>query len=584
MILLDVKKLWYNFTQLSTQVAPGYTFSQYRNVERINKYLNNQFYNPKTGLNYFFYNLSQPRVLNFAKSIDLDSKNFKAKANNHESEIPTFVSNAEFRKWAKENQFGIKLNEIADNLATYGSIVLKVSSKKNKTAFDVVDLRNIAFNPIVDRLAESSWIVERHIMTRGQILAKKGIWTGDVENALRIAEKVSPEAISDPNQLVHTSLMPLEYVIWEYVGDRYVQDENETKSKLVHMILAGSGTGKEVVQEVLFEEEIEPKDSPYRDVVLGTYKGRWQRMGVVEKLYPAQERMNALVNQNSRASELSAMVWFTSAKGTSGNLLNPIKSGDVIPDDTLRQMQVSNPGLSGFMTEYNQIQQLADELCGTLAPITGEDLPASQTYGQARIQNYGAQSTFQVIREFVALQLRDIMVDKVLKQIMKGLSREHVLEIMDPDMFQAYDEAVAIFELSKAIQSGVVYSSEAAAEYKQLVMLSLQKKNKRRVKVPSGFFNFEIGIEVDPTDEETDTLVDFNNKQQLMEQVNQNLDVVENPIFQSSARDMGVSIYELQKYAADQKKKMQTQGAKGGNTSPAKLAIPSQDVATEPTH
>lgn len=557
-MILDIRQLWDNYLNLSVQIMPGYPFSQYQNITRINKYANSQFYSPKNGRAYFFYNVSSSRVKNFAKSIDLDVKNFKCKALNKSSDFPTFVTNKQFQKWAKENGFGLKLNEISTFLSQSGSIVLKVVKAGEKTTFEICDLMNLAFDPTVDFIKNASWVVERHILTKAQILAKKDVWN-DVEEGLRIAEQVSPEAKSDKYDLVNTSLLPLSYVVWEFTGDKYVQESNSIQSKKVHIILVGDvvadGTGK---THVLLEENVMNDNVRYYDVHLSSYNRRWQRPGVVETLYPMQERMNALVTQNARAADIASTVLFSSATGNTQNLLEDLPSGSVVSDVSLQQIVMQNPGLTTFLQEYNQIQTIADQLCGTLATITGEDLPASQTYGQAKIQNFAASSTFEHIREYVAMQVSDILIQSVMPEIVKDWNKGGKIELNDPEDFQAYDESVANYEAVQAWQEGKISTMEEYEAYKALSLEAIGKK-KREIEVPKGYFNFKIGIDVDPTDESTDSVSDFNNEQQLIVQSSQDPTIVDNPLFQKAARRMGVSLHDLQEYGKKKQKQAEKQ-------------------------
>ena len=154
-----------------------------------------------------------------------------------------------------------------------------------------VDLKNLYFEQTAKAIREVP-IVELHYMTPLEIRSMKG-W----ENVEELLDKQVDEETNN-------------YEIWEFTGET-----EEEEPRYMHTI--GWGSGDDSI--ILFEEDFTPAKNPYRDFHIGKYRGRWQRIGIVERLYSLQERANIIVNENAQATEIASLLLLRSTDTGTNN-------------------------------------------------------------------------------------------------------------------------------------------------------------------------------------------------------------------------------------------------------------------------
>ncbi|MEI7942792.1 MAG: hypothetical protein WCH76_06460 [Candidatus Riflemargulisbacteria bacterium] len=280
-ISLTIKREVEDFKQ-ECKIADNYSFNQYNTIRRINLYLNDQYMQRQED-NLIFWNISTARVVHFAKNIDLDTKDLQPIAKGDANFMQGWILKLRFQKWCKDNKLSLTLNDLSEGIASYGSIVWKLyydyETKESKLV--EADLRNLYFSPTVKCIRKAN-VVELHYLSEIEIREKDGAWD-NIEDVLKNAIKTNGDTkAAEANRYSNRE-------IWERWGG--VIDENN-KTHYMHYIGAGYGD-KEVIA---FEEEVDCEDMPYYDFHIGRYRGRWMRVGVVERLFKLQERANAVVN------------------------------------------------------------------------------------------------------------------------------------------------------------------------------------------------------------------------------------------------------------------------------------------------
>ena len=267
------------FKTQDLEIVKGYKFNQFNNIVRINLYLNQRFLE-NTNEDAIFWDLSSSRITHTQKNIDLDTKDLMPFAIGETNMFQVWILRVKLRKWLRESGMPILLDDLTDGVAAFGSAVWKIVKTKKLPELQEVDLKNLYFNQTAKNLKDVP-VVELHFMTPLEVKRKKG-W----ENVEELLDKPTDEVTN-------------EFEIWEFHGET-----EEDKPKYVHQI--GWGQGEDAI--ILFEEEIKQDKFPYRDFHIGKYRGRWQRIGIVERLYKLQERANAIVNQNAAATEIASLL------------------------------------------------------------------------------------------------------------------------------------------------------------------------------------------------------------------------------------------------------------------------------------
>ena len=491
MISDEVQKVITNYVSRSVEIVDSkYQFNQYDTIRRIYLYVNDEFWNnvPEDTI---FWNISTPRIPHFAKNIDLDTKNLAPIGVGSLSMVQSFILKTKFKKWVRDNNLAIQLNDMSDSLATFASTVVKVNRKTKEV--EECDLRNLYFNPTVKSIRDAN-IVEKHYLNETELRAKKDVWDN--------VEKVIDKGIDDDPK--KDSVRNFE--IWEYSG------EVEVEGDMVYKHIIGSGEGDDEV--ILFEEELKREDCLYYDFHASKYKGRWLRVGVVERLFKLQAQANSVVNQNAEARTIASLLLLqTSNPDIEGNVLKQAESGDIINDDTLKQVGLDNRAFNVLLGELQQIEMKADKLCMTPDVVTGEKLPSGTTFrGQAQLTN-AAKSAFKDAQDRLGAQLEVLLRNEILPQIKKDFRKEEIIEIAgNEEDIEQFDKLIfnrkvkRMLERFKAGELKIDSEEELAkkiSEIQRQVTEELEQ-NGRKVRLEKDWLDIEWDIKFNITNESED--------------------------------------------------------------------------------
>lgn len=532
MISDEVQKVITNYVSRSVEIVDSkYQFNQYDTIRRIYLYVNDEFWNnvPEDTI---FWNISTPRIPHFAKNIDLDTKNLAPIGVGSLSMVQSFILKTKFKKWVRDNNLAIQLNDISDSLATFGSTVVKVNRKTKEV--EECDLRNLYFNPTVKSIRDAN-IVEKHYLNETELRAKKDVWDN--------VEKVIDKGIDDDPK--KDSVRNFE--IWEYSG------EVEVEGDMVYKHIIGSGEGDDEV--ILFEEELKREDCLYYDFHASKYKGRWLRVGVVERLFKLQAQANSVVNQNAEARTIASLLLLqTSNPDIEGNVLKQAESGDIINDDTLKQVGLDNRAFNVLLGELQQIEMKADKLCMTPDVVTGEKLPSGTTFrGQAQLTN-AAKSAFKDAQDRLGAQLEVLLRNEILPQIKKDFRKEEIIEIAgNEEDIEQFDKLIfnrkvkRMLERFKAGELKIDSEEELAkkiSEIQRQVTEELEQ-NGRKVRLEKDWLDIEWDIKFNITNESEDKEQTNNAYFNAIQFMISNPNLINTPIMKQYLENNGISWWRV---------------------------------------
>jgi len=559
MISDEVQKVITNYVSRSVEIVDSkYQFNQYDTIRRIYLYVNDKFWNnvPEDTI---FWNISTPRIPHFAKNIDLDTKNLAPIGVGSLSMVQSFILKTKFKKWVRDNNLAIQLNDMSDSLATFGSTVVKVNRKTKEV--EECDLRNLYFNPTVKSIRDAN-IVEKHYLNETELRAKKDVW----ENV----EKVIDKGIDDDPK--KDSVRNFE--IWEYSG------EVEVEGEMVYKHIIGSGEGDDEV--VLFEEELKREDCLYYDFHASKYKGRWLRVGVVERLFKLQAQANSVVNQNAEARTIASLLLLqTSNPDIEGNVLKQAESGDIINDDTLKQVGLDNRAFNVLLGELQQIEMKADKLCMTPDVVTGEKLPSGTTFrGQAQLTN-AAKSAFKDAQDRLGAQLEVLLRNEILPQIKKDFRKEEIIEIAgNEEDIEQFDKLIfnrkvkRMLERFKAGELKIDSEEELAkkiSEIQRQVTEELEQ-NGRKVRLEKDWLDIEWDIKFNITNESEDKEQTNNAYFNAIQFMISNPNLINTPIMKQYLENNGISWWRVKPSRVQELQGQQQEGQQApGPKQPDKL-------------
>jgi len=498
-------------------------FNQRATIRRINHYINNRYLQMDDDA--IFWNISNSRITHFSKLISPDTKDFYPYGLGQLNFLQAWILRKKVTGWFKDNAFYQTLNDLGEGIATYGSIVWKRHQQNGKTKVKEVNIDNLYFNQSVENIKDADGVVEKHFLNRKELLDKKEAWDDDAIDLVFEKEQDNKGDIE----------------IREFTGYYYDKDSKYNKD-YVHCIVHGEGSDA----ILLWEETITEEDNPYEDFHLGRYRGRWMRIGVVERLFKLQERMNQLVNQNAQATEIASLLLLKSESADMvGNVLEQAVNGQIIPDSTLEQIGITNTGLQQFISEVQLIEAQADKICLTPEIIQGEASPSNTTFRGIAVVNAGAVTAFKNYRQNIFEKIAHILMEYIFPTVVKGWNKGDIVEMAEDEAdIEEYDKTLKkLMELETLLQ-GTVITPEVSTS----IITKIQDEIKgtgRKIEVPKNYFNFKWGFKMMPTDDSVDKSAKNDAYYNALALISANPSLNNIPAFKQYLEDNGISWWKL---------------------------------------
>jgi len=483
-----IRKEMNDFIYNQIEVVPGCLFNQYDTIKKIHLYTNKKFQDTRQyqGRDKLFFDVATYRRDTISKSIDIDTKDIKLIADNPESDIQTFIAEKEFKYWLKDNEFGEVLNELSDDLATYGSVVLKCIASKVEN----VDLRRLFLDPTVKNIRDSRFITQEIFMTQTELEAMSGKWENIDEVIERFGSYYAPTSYENDGQQNVIGSTPY-YKIYERYGEvpEYMVDDKSNSDKLVKAFFVVAEpqavmrmqNGVEMDEGVILFKSKWNKAYPYEDLHYKRIKGRWLAVGAIEDLFQVQERFNEISNQKRVSMEISSLHFFQSQdKKSPNNLLKYANNADVIQTSGITPIANEERNLPAFASEEQLYNQLADRLTFAYDASRGEAMPSSTPATNAIIQNNNINSFFSKKRENFGLFITRVMNNHILPQMLRDISNEHILRFIgSPEDMARFDNLVTPYYVTdevikRTLKGESIYAPELE-KIKNDVQMSLRK-------------------------------------------------------------------------------------------------------------
>jgi hypothetical protein len=503
-------------------IFDGYSFNQFEVLNRINLYRVHQFRDKSLlarKLPRLFLDILSFRAELASKFLNVDTKDFRfiSKKSDLLSELKTFLFEQEAKLWFKNKNFPAILNQIAEELPVFGSVVIK----KVKRNIEIVDLMRLILDPTVDKIRDSSYIIQVHYLTETQLRNMADVWDSDeIDKLIRFGKKVPKETIEGNKDVSSTSDNNLYYKIYERYGEvplSFITDKETDSDKIVRSLFVVSDL-KEIYHDnkkigdtgiVLFRSKWN-KEYPFLDVHYSKIKGRWLGRGVYEILFDVQERINELANLKRLSMAISSMHIFQKA-GPSPlkNILTSIENGDIIRVDDGLISPVANEerNLAAFQSEEQRYDLYADRISFAHDAIRGESLPATTPATNALIMERGASSVYLFKRENLTIFLKNMFLEFILPEIKKDLTAEHIFRFAgDIQKINYLDDKIVEAETEKYVfdylnNTGFYPEQNKIEEIKSKIKSQLKKYGVVRfLKINNGFYSdleFDFDVIVD---------------------------------------------------------------------------------------
>lgn len=506
-------------------VKDNYSLNWREVVKRITLYQNDKFLEREDGI---FWNISSPQTPHFTKNLDLDTKDFKPQGKGETNLYQAWILKVKFEKWARDTRLSKDINSLLNNITDFGIGIWKRVPDKDGETIERCDLKNIYFD-VTDKSFRT--VIEEHELTELQIRDKEEAWK-NIDKALTHAERISDEKFKGADTIE-------KYKFYERVGE-YKDGKNY---KYMHHIVCGSGVNEVIV----FEEELE--DNIYHCFSLDNAEGRLSGIGVYERLFKIQERVNTLVNENAQTTAIASLLLLrTQDSGLNDNVLSDVESGQIINSTDLQQIGIDNRFLNGFITELDKLEDQARKLCMTPEVVTGEKLPSGTPFRSMAALTVAAKSAFEMTREDIGTKIADILIDYILPSLVKSWNREELLEIADNEQdIKMYDDLIV-----KIVQSQTLEQNKGKVDTTEEDLMEIDKRVRRdievvgrKLKIEKGFFNFEYGIIINPVGENYDKTQQNETYFNAITMVIQNPAILNIPLMKQYLENNGISWWKI---------------------------------------
>ncbi len=604
----------HDFIHNPITVVDGYEFNQYENVKKTHLYLNSRFYksgNSQTdeplvdGIesaeeDRIFFNVTLPRVRAVKRFFDIDLADIVLDEIDPQSEMAIQFLNKEFDRFANmqgkyDQTLSADLNGLRDPLLEYGTLILKIGENKRP---EVVPLQRYFVDPTVKRSKDSRFNTIKHTMTPAALRAKvKDGWDSEVVEALIDAHADKANASNSyeddggVNKIVSSSLIDV-YERYGWLAHKEIYGgENETE--IMTLTLTGFGPdslkkGKKEDEEigVLYKTGWK-KEVPIIDHHLFKTHGRFQGIGIVELLYPIQQRMNEVANQKRISMEMSAIHLFQTADpGMLNNILSDLENGDVIQSKRGDLTPVANEerNLAAFDSEIVTYQTQGDKLSFANDLLSGGDVPSSTPATNVVVQNNNQVLVHLEDKErFTTFVADNYIKTHVVPALIKEMDDEHFLRIVSnsSDLLQI-DEKMVDVQMWEAIKEGKVLDKFQEEDMRNDLMKKLRSSGPNRyVKVMKGYYKDKINDVLVLIGNEKKDVAKIASNTMSFFQMLQNPAVLSDPVMRVFAtnygREIGIDTAQLE-LAFAKRDAMPQQEPEGGG----KMPKPAEEEKADP--
>jgi len=466
------------------------------------------------------YDIISPMIETGVANTDLDSNHIDTYTDDPEYQAQELLSNVLIKRYNRQTNQGVVLNEMVYQLFDDGNIVARRVDGEGEIYRPVLPQNLIIVDPSA-RTLEDTAVIERNTMNQSEVRGVKG-W----ENT---------DLLFNYCDLSETDLIPF-YEIYYFYGDlskkrlgsikkevhgtkyKYTKgDNNDYVQAVVVIARAKDGVrneeGKEIPGFVLFAEELKPqiikvtkrikikRYKPYESVRLGKFNGRFWGEGYREIGRPYQNRANELGNQIRDIMKLaSKMVFWSNDPAIAGkNILSAIKNGQILQAKDLNLLNNVFPNLSLFAEEWNRNINECQKALKAFEAASGESLPSSASATAVIAQTQAIGKYFDLKRERFGLFLAIIYKRWVLPDLLKGLDDEEVVELVGDISF--IDDIITAYVRGSIIKNEMLQVAlSGGTMYQEIFDLLSESKKQELLKQPKLFAtilkDFFKGIEL----------------------------------------------------------------------------------------
>lgn len=546
-----------DFTDNRITIVEGYDFNQYETIKRAHLYLNSQYedHSLYQGREKIFYNICKHRRDAAARFLNLDTKDVRLWPTNAKSRISTLLLEKELHLWMKQHKIDQLMNDVAVEAPTYGTAVIKMTKK----GAEMVDLRRLMNDPTVERIRDSRFVIQKHYFTPSELRKMKDRgWDKDkIEQIIRkkqFKQGRAAESYEDDqgnlNEVISTDYIEV-YERYGEVPEKWLSEGGNTNTAVpALMIVAEPDMFNDNEHGTRFEDGVVLFESrwtrpwPYRDFHYSKTRGRWLGVGVIEDLFPIQERFNEMVNQRRAAMEISSIQLFQSTDSTVvNNVRTDLQTGDLITtqSDRIEPIATEDRNLQSHQVEFENYSQAADQISFASNLISGQQIESSTPATNAVIQNNNASSVFLFKRENLTEMYREFFNEEVLPRVKKDLKTSHILRFIgEPNELRELDREHAKVKVQDFVwdsieEDGHVPTKQEVETFREGIKQKMRQQGSQRfADIKDNMYdNLSVEFDILVGNTQEDVSVIAQNTFTLLTALAQNPQLIQDPVFKT---------------------------------------------------
>lgn len=340
------------------------------------------------------------------KNTDLDVKNFVFKPETRADKATSYLTSKRFSNWAKKEELGVIMNDVGDDIPTYGTGVIKRCGDELERVY----LQSLINSPSAESLEEAvesdGYVIQTHNLSYYQ------------------AKEYSEwEVESYDGTKVYYEMYALiaRYALTEDKAAFVSEGDKDEKVWSMSVVCEG---------KVVYCTEIDEEDFPFEEVHWERIPGRWLGRGVIESSFENQKAMNMIANLQKRGMLWSSKRIFQTQGDTAGkNLIKNVHDGQVLevgPNGLITQVNSSSQALPDYNAGMNLWGENLKQKTFTFEVATGESMPSSTPFRLGVILSDAAASYFQRKQEMIGLFWARVFWEQVIPIFKKQIEDEHV--------------------------------------------------------------------------------------------------------------------------------------------------------------
>ena len=405
---------------------------------------------PITNRDKIWVPLTEATVENNVKSIDLDQKDLNFISKNPRGVITTEVVRSVVKHELDEMFFGELLDKTFRDMCIDGTAVWKIyeSKKDGEKCLEIrnVDLLNFYIDPTAKSIQDTEDVIERNVMTVGEISSYSGWKNIDGLQGVNNLPKIDSDRMYSQS---YTNQVPMRdvYERWGLASEYWITGDKKDKNNLVNTHIVVSGLDKGQSPRVHLIEKYDGY-KPYEEFWYRRVANRWYGKGPAEALSQLQEQINLIVNIRINRAILSQLGLFKLRKGSgiTPQILRKLGSNGAIPVQDMNdiaQMPIADVPVSSYKDE-EVINSWSQRVTNSFEVSTGDNLPATTPATNAMLSDRATQSGFMLIKEGVGITLQRIFNRHIIPILFRTLKQKELRYIIgDDEKFKDFIDQLA---------------------------------------------------------------------------------------------------------------------------------------------